>query len=102
MKDTSYHDFVVYDLMARLPDISSRRMMGGWCIYSTGMPFAAIIENQLYLKAKGELAEDLKRRGWKQFSYDRQGKTVYMSYWLVPADIIDDQVRFDEVMNDVL
>jgi hypothetical protein len=32
-KDTSFHDFVIYDLMNRLSGISSRPMMSGWCIY---------------------------------------------------------------------
>lgn len=57
-KDTSYHDFIVYDLMNRLPDISSRPMMSGWCIYSNKIPFSAIIGNQLYLKAKGKVAKN--------------------------------------------
>jgi len=102
-KDTSYHDFVVYDLLARVREVSSRPMMSGWCIYSDKVPFAAIIGNQLYLKAKGEMAEALAERGWQKFEYEKSGgKKVHMNYWLVPDDVFDDQEQLDEVLTEVL
>ncbi len=102
-KDTGYHDFVVYDLMSKIPDVSSRPMMSGWSIYSNGVPFAAIIGNKLYLKAKGEKAELLESRGWSKFTYEKSGgKMVSMSYWLVPDEIIDDQETFDGIIEEVL
>ena len=102
-KDTSYHDFIVYDLMIRLPEISSRPMMSGWCIYSDKVPFAAIIGNQLYLKAKGEIADKLATLGWKKFNYEKSnGKTVHMNYWQVPDELIDNQELFEEIAREVL
>jgi len=102
-KDTSYHDFIVYDLMVRLPDISSRAMMSGWCIYSDKIPFAAIIGNQLYLKAKGEAADKLLALGWKKFNYEKSnGKVVSMSYWQVPDELIDNQEKFEEITRNLL
>ena len=102
-KDTSYHDFVVYDLMTNMSDITSRPMMSGWCIYSNKIPFAAIIDNQLYLKAKGEQASRLEALGWTKFSYTKSnGKTFSMSYWLVPGELIDNQEKFMEVAREVL
>jgi DNA transformation protein and related proteins len=102
-KDTSYHDFIVYDLMIRLPEISSRPMMSGWCIYSNKVPFAAIIGNQLYLKAKGEAADKLASLEWTKFSYKKpSGKVVGMSYWRVPDELIDNQERFEEITKEVI
>lgn len=102
-KDTTYHDFVVYDLMTKMPDISSRPMMSGWCIYSNKVPFAAIIGNQLYFKAKGEMADRLASLGWKKFSYTRSnGKVMSMSYWLVPGELIDNQDALVEMVGEVL
>lgn len=102
-KDVSYHDFVVYDLLSRIPDISSRPMMSGWCIYSNSVPFAAIIGNQLYLKAKGEVADKLASQGWEKFEYEKSnGKTVSMNYWLVPDEILDDQEQLGEIAVEVL
>jgi len=102
-KDTSFHDYVVYDLMNRLFDISSRPMMSGWCIYSDKVSFAAIIGNQLYLKAKGEIADKLASLGWTKFHYEKsKGKVVSMNYWLVPDDLIDSPELFEEVAREVI
>jgi len=97
-KDVSYHDFIVYDLMNRLPEISSKPMMSGWCIYSKDIPFAAIIGNQIYFKAKGKFAERLSSLGWTNFDYKKStGKSVKMNYWQVPDELIDNQELFDEI-----
>ncbi|MFA6502822.1 MAG: TfoX/Sxy family protein [Candidatus Paceibacterota bacterium] len=102
-KDSSYHDFVVYDLFSRVREVSSRPMMSGWCLYSSGVPFAAIIGNQLYLKAKGEVAETLAKRGWQKFQYEKSGgKTVHMNYWRVPDELFDDQELLTETVREVL
>ena len=102
-KDTSYHDFVVYDLMNRLPNISSRSMMSGWCIYSDKVPFASIIGNQVYFKAKGDMASKLESLGWTKFCYKKSNnKTVSMNYWLVPDELIDNQELFEETAREVL
>ncbi|MFA7000105.1 MAG: TfoX/Sxy family protein [Candidatus Paceibacterota bacterium] len=102
-KDTSFHDYIVYDLMNRLSNISSRPMMSGWCIYSDGVPFASIIGNQLYLKAKGEMAEKLASLGWTKFNYKKSDdKVVSMNYWLVPDELIDDPESFEEIAKEVL
>lgn len=101
-KDTSYHDFIVYDLMVKLPGISSRLMMGGWVIYSDGVPFAIISRNQLYLRGVGDLAELFIKLGWEKFNYQKKsGKVTSMKYWLVPDELIDDQEGFDEMMQRV-
>lgn len=102
-KDISYHDFIVHDLMVNIPEITSRPMMSGWCIYSNKVPFAAIIGNQLYLKAKGEQANKLEALGWTKFSYTKSnGKEVSMSYWLVPDELIDNSEGFMEVVRGIL
>lgn len=102
-KDISYHDFVLYDLMSKIPDISSRPMMSGWSIYSNAIPFAAIIGNKLYLKGKGDVADNLASLGWSKFEYEKSsGKTVSMNYWMVPDEIFDDQEQFDDIIEQIL
>jgi TfoX/Sxy family transcriptional regulator of competence genes len=102
-KNISYHDFIVYDLMNKLPEISSKAMMSGWCIYSEKIPFAAIIGNQVYLKAKGEMAEKLLSLGWQKFNYKKSnGKSVQMNYWQVPDELIDNQEGFTEIAIEIL
>jgi DNA transformation protein len=102
-KDSSYHDFVVYDLMSRLPDISSRPMMSGWSIYSDGVPFAAIIGNRLYMKATGKYAEKLLSLGWVRFSYEKKdNKTISMNYWEVPDELFDDNETLNELAEEAI
>ena len=103
-KDTSFHDFVVYDLMNRLSDISSRPMMSGWCIYSNKIPFAAIIGNELFFKIKDiEMKEKMKSLGSTQFKYKKKDKKVFtMSYWSVPEEAIDNSDLFFDLANEVI
>lgn len=77
--------------------------MSGWCIYSSGFPFAAIIENQVYLKAKGEFAQKLASLGWVKFNYKKtNGQVVSMSYWRVPDELMDDQEMFTNIAKEAL
>ncbi|MBI5126706.1 MAG: TfoX/Sxy family protein [Candidatus Taylorbacteria bacterium] len=102
-KDLSYHDFIVYDIFNDLPEVTSRHMMSGWCIYSNKIPFAAIIGNQLYLKAKGEHAERLVGLGWTKFSYTKSdGKVVGMNYYQVPDELLDNQESLLTIARDLL
>ena len=103
-KDTSFHDFVIYDLMSRLYNISSRPMMSGWCIYSNKIPFAAIIGNELFFKIKDDKMKDkMKSLGSEQFKYKKKDKkVVMMSYWSVPEEAIDNSDLFCELANDVI
>ncbi|MDD4803837.1 MAG: TfoX/Sxy family protein [Candidatus Pacebacteria bacterium] len=103
-KDTSFHDFVIYDLMNRLSNISSRPMMSGWCIYSNKIPFAAIIGNELFFKIKDdEMKDKMKKLGSLQFKYKKKDKkVVVMSYWSVPEEAIDNSDLFFELANKVI
>lgn len=102
-KDTSFHDFIVYDLLATIPAVTSRAMMGGWIIYAEGKTIALISENQLYLKAEGEQAALLMSLGWKKFTYVKKtGVAVTMKYYLVPEELIDNQEAFNEILVKVL
>ena len=103
-RDTSFHDFVVYDLMNRLSGISSRLMMGGWCIYADKIPFSLIIENKLFFKVQEDgTKKKLKALGSKQFTYKKKDKKlVKMCYWSVPDEAMDDSDMFYELVNEVI
>jgi DNA transformation protein and related proteins len=82
----------VNDLFADLGDISTRKMMGGLCIYANGQIFALIGDQaRLYIKAKGALAQEFATAGSEIFSYDKKnGKTGSMGYWTLPEAALDD------------
>lgn len=93
--DTSFHDFVVHDLLADILGIRSRRMFGGWGIYKRDKFFAIIMGGRLYLKARAELAAQFKKHRSKPFVYTRKPKKrVTLSYWSVPEDVLENRDEF--------
>lgn len=101
-RDTTFHDYVVHDLLATMPGITSRAMFGGWGIYRDEKIFAIIVEGELYFKV-----DDTNRADFEKFGSDRShafvyakvgGKTATMSYWLVPEEVMEDREKlFDFV-----
>jgi len=100
MRDTSFHDYVVNDLFADAPDITSKPMFGGWGVYRGGYIFAIISDGELYFKVDDtNRAEFEHREGSRIFSYEKQGKTQTISYWLVTEDVLEDRKRLYELSD---
>jgi len=80
------------DLFSTLGDITSRRMMGGLTIYQRGQIFSLVGQTgEIYLKATGPLAEQLRLSGARQFSaVSKSGKIQRMGYWTLPEAALDD------------
>lgn len=80
------------DLFAPLGGISHRKMMGGLTIYHHGQVFAILAgTGEVYLKAKGEFADQMAAEGARQFSMvSKDGKTGSMGYWTLPDAALDD------------
>ena len=71
------------DLFADLGALTTRKMFGGMCLYHDGTVFALLSSHgRLYLKAKGDLAQDLQAEGAEQFHN--------MPYWSLPESALDD------------
>jgi DNA transformation protein len=81
------------ELFSGLGDVSTRKMMGGLCLYSDGAIFAILSsDGRVYLKAKGAFADRLAAEGAEIFSYDfGTGKGAgSMGYWTLPDAALDD------------
>lgn len=89
---TASPDFIefVQELFAPLGGVSIRRMFGGAGIYSRGVMFGLIDDDTIYLKADAETRKAFEERGCGPFVYDGKGKPIQMSYWQMPAELIDD------------
>ncbi|MGB5558001.1 MAG: TfoX/Sxy family protein [Paracoccaceae bacterium] len=75
------------ELFEGLGPLTTRKMMGGLCLYSEGQIFAILSsQGRLFLKAKGDFARALTARGAVQFGME--GKT--MGYWTLPEAALDD------------
>lgn len=84
-----YVEFV-HELLAPLGQVSVRRMFGGAGVYSRGVMFGLIADDVLYLKADADSRRDFETYGMGPFVYEGRGKPVAMSYWQVPAEVLDD------------
>lgn len=81
------------ELFSDLGDITTRKMMGGLCLYCRGTIFAVLSsESRVYLKAKGDFAARLQAEGAEQFTYDfGKGKgDGRMGYWTLPDAALDE------------
>jgi DNA transformation protein len=89
------NDFVAHllDLLAPLGAVSSRRMFGGYGLYHGGLMFALIADDFLYLKADESNRSRFERLALPRFSYERKGKTINLSYYLVPDEALDDSAE---------
>ena len=93
-KDQSFHDHVVGDLLAHLPDTSSRAMFGGWGIYENGVIFGIIFDGGLYFKVDDTNRADFERLGSEPFVYAQGNpKPITLSYWRVPEEIMEEKVK---------
>ncbi len=96
-KDQSFHDYVVHDLLGKMPDITSRAMFGGWGIYKDGFIFAIIADGELYFKVGDNNRADFERAGSHPFVYTGGNhKPITMSYWLLPEEIMEDEEKLYE------
>ncbi len=100
-KDTSYRDYILYDVLGHIDGITDRAMFGGWGIYKDGLIIGIIAEGELYLKADPESIKVLTEQGCYPFSYQgKDGKQMSMAYMSVPEETLENQdimeARIDE------
>lgn len=80
------------ELFSGLGHLTTRRMMGGLCVYCDGTIFALLrSDGQILLKGTGDLIPALEAAGATRWTYTREGrKTAAMPYWTLPEDALDD------------
>lgn len=84
---------VVIDALAPLGHAAGRSMFGGYGLYLDGLITGIIARDTLYLKVGDGNRADYEAAGSQPFTYDGGGKPVAMSYWEVPAEVIEDPER---------
>jgi DNA transformation protein and related proteins len=72
-------------------EVTARGMFGGYGLYRRGLIFAIIADDQLYLKADATTQGEFEAAGSEPFTYESRGRLTRMSYWLVPAQVLDDE-----------
>lgn len=79
------------DLFRGVGPLSTRKMMGGLCLYSGGTIFVMVrAEGTIMLKGASDFSRWMTEQGWTQWSYVRKdGSPAVMPYWELPDDILD-------------
>lgn len=80
------------ELFEGLGSLSTRRMMGGLCLYRDGTIFAILhADGSIWLKGAGSFAARITAEGWQRWTYSRDGqKPTAMPYWRLPDAALDD------------
>ena len=80
------------DLFGGLGDVTTRKMMGGLCLYHQGTIFAIIHGDMgLMIKGAGGFVDTLEQMGCTRWTYTRKdGKSAAMPYWTLPPEAQDD------------
>jgi DNA transformation protein len=95
-RNNEFHEYVMNDVLADIPGITSRAMFGGWGIYRRGKIFAIIVEGELYFKVGDSNRAQYESRGSRPFQYTNKGKIYTMSYWLLPEEIMENREELYE------
>lgn len=85
-------DFVDYllELLYDFPDVTAKRMFGGYGIFRDGLMFGLVADSTLYLKVDKQNKSDFEERGLEPFTYEAKGKPMQMSYYTAPEEALDD------------
>lgn len=79
------------ELLEPLGGVSSRRMFGGADLFKSGLMFALVADEVLYLKADDSYRTDFEARGLGPFQYEAKNrKRALMSYWQAPDHLLED------------
>jgi DNA transformation protein len=83
-------DYVI-DQLAGWSEVSARRMFGGAGLYCDGVMFGLIADDVAYLKVDDSNRDDFIKAGSSAFNpYPEKTKTYEMSYYEIPADVLED------------
>jgi len=98
MSNTDFLDYVI-DLLSPLYPVKARKLFGGYGLYIDNKIFAIIEDHELYLKYNNKISEYFTKLDLEYFSYERKGKTIKMSYWKVPPEILEDQESLSQCLR---
>jgi DNA transformation protein and related proteins len=80
----------VLEQLERAGRVTSRRMFGGVGLYCDDLFFGLIDDDTLYFKVDDTTRADYEARGGKAFRPYKDRPEVSMTYYTVPADVLDD------------
>lgn len=92
MKKSDYVEYLLQDVFINTEGVSAKGMFGGYGLYKDGIMFGLIADTDVYFKVDELNKPTYLQHGSKPFIYSKANhKSVTMSYWLVPSDIIENK-----------
>jgi DNA transformation protein len=84
-------EFVTHlcDLLRRWAPVAARRMFGGHGLFRGGVMFGIVDDETVYFRVDDGNRGDYEAAGMPPFRYMRQGKSVALAYYVVPADLLE-------------
>ena len=86
----------VLEQLGGLPRLRSRRMFGGVGLYGDDLFFGLVDEDTLYLRVDERSRADVATRGSRPFQPFKDKPELSMSYYDVPADVLEDAEELTE------
>ncbi|MBL8642545.1 MAG: TfoX/Sxy family protein [Rhodospirillaceae bacterium] len=88
MPDATFKDYVL-DQLRDFGGVGARAMFGGFGVYKAGVMFGLIAMDELYFKVDDSNRPDYEARKCQPFVYESKTKSISMSYWRVPDDVLE-------------
>ena len=91
---------MLQDAMQGIHGVTARAMFGGHGLYKDGVVFGIIADDALYFKVDEKNLPQYKERDSRPFTYEgKNRKMIAMSYWEVPAEILEDREGLAEWLD---
>ncbi len=95
-KDDSFSQYILLDVLGHIDGITAKKMFSGYGIFLDGAIIAIIADGVLYFKADQKLKEKYLSLDCHPFTYNRNGKTVEMSYMSATEDMLENRECISE------
>ena len=94
-----YHEYIIYDVLGGLPNLTSRPMFGGYGLYLNRTIFAIITGvGEIRFKVDDTNRQQYIDMNSEPFTYDgyKSKKPITMNYYTVPEEVLEDRDKVTE------
>ncbi len=86
----------ILELLEPSGGITSCKMFGGYAISKNNLPIALIFGDEAYFKTDDSNIADYEAMDSTPFTYEAKGKTITVSNWKMPIEILEDHEKLME------
>ena len=79
----------LHEVFSAFGPIQTRRMFGGHGVWHQGLMIGLVAGDTLYLKVDDQTRGQFEAQGLGPFEYSRKGKTVALSYYRAPEEMLE-------------